>query len=519
MKKKLLWVIVIVFSLFLAVACSADKGAVIKILFKGPKTEGFDNVYAEYLRRTKDTLNIRLDITFINHNEYRERLERELESETSYDLVFVALWLLLSQMAARGKYSDFSGDLCFCKYPGLMSVFPEEVMRANVFHGLMCYIPLYRAYGSGIPVVHYRRDWADAWGIGPIDSFEKMELYWEAAKERGILPLYLNGGRGFFQLFTVNKYYPEAVRAGVTGFSVAGVDFMVYIKDNRLLAIAPAGAGDEAFKDFPPPFNRDFAVDRYGQFSLWRQRGFVDANSLAGAGGSFREGQSASLIGTMDDLENLIPGMSDDGAVIGEFVYDDGIRNFESESIPSDLVANNGLCIPANSKKKEDVMRFINWLFLSKENHDLFELGIEGTDYSINSDGTYHALSDYPLTWPGFGLTWNPSYVTFSELIQGTDRRYREYERTGRSHLPLPVTGFSFDPAGAGSLMTQVSAVSSRVYLPLLHGLLDDGERTYRSAGDMLKANIEECYGAGLQRLQDELARQITEHLTMSSEQ
>jgi putative aldouronate transport system substrate-binding protein len=494
-------------------------GATIKVLFKGPKTEGFDDVYQEYLRRTKDSLNINLDITFVEHADYRDKLNLEITSGTDYDLVFDASWIRLSQLSSEGYYADLRTYFNNDAYPGLKKAFLPQVMENNLWFNRMCYIPLYRAYGNGVPSIHYRQDWADAWGIGQIDSYQKLEQYWDAAKSRGILPLAVTDTRGFFQTFTVAGFFPGAAEAGITNLAVASVDFMFYIKDGKLVSIAPQGAGDAAFRSFPSPWNRDFAMDRFEIFAGWNKKGYISPDSLTvkDANAPFWAGQAASVPGTLDDLENNLrnlPNYSPE-AVLGEFLYDENIRNMKPHSIPSTLAGNNGLAVPESSKKKDDVMRFLDWLFASKENHDLFELGIQGKDYTINSDGTFKAVSLYPANWPGYGFTWNPNYVTYSEYITGKNRQYRDYERSDDAFVLLPLTGFAFNgtDVNIASVVAQVKAVADKVALTKLHGLLSDGTRSYSSAKEMLDANMQECYRAGLQTLQDELAKQIQAHL------
>lgn len=491
----------------------------VKMLFKGPKADGYDDVYQEFLSRTKDTLNINLDITFVEHADYKEKLNLELTSGTDYDIVYDAPWLNLRTLAADGYYADLSEYFNNDAYPGLKAAFSSHVMENNKWYGSMCYIPLYRTFGNGVPAVHYRQDWADEWGIGEIDSYDKLVSYWDKAKEEGILPFSVTNSRGFFQMFTIAGYFPGAAEDGITMIDIAKVSFMAYVKDGQLVALAPQGAGDEAFAAFPKGWNRDFAMDRFETFAEWNGRGYISPDSLTitDANTPFWSGQSASTIGTLDDIENNarnIPEYSPE-AVIGEFIYDEGIRGMQDAAIPTTFQGNNGLCIPDNSANKESAIRFLDWLFGSQENHDLFELGIEGKDYSLNGDSTYTALTVYPANWPGYGMTWNPNYVTFSDLIQGTNLEYRKYELNESAFVQLPLSGFAFDASDVevASYVAQVTAVSDKVALTKLHGILSDGTNNYDSAAAMMNANIAECYGAGLQEIQDELERQINEFL------
>lgn len=502
---------------FLFPACSDDSrdNNVVRILFNGHKPDGFERVYEEFLRRTQDTLNIRLAITFVPPEQYNQRLRDALEARrNSYDLVFDSPRFLLREMGQRGKYADLRDIINFSVHPNLLNVLHSQVLQANLVNGNMYCIPLYRSYGGGISVVFYRQDWAQEWGIGSIDSFESLELYWEEALVRGVLPLYLHPERGFCNLLTAGGHFTNAVHAGIRGFNIAGTVFMVYIYADSLIAVAPVGAGDEAFANFPPPFNRDFAMDRFEQFVHWRERGFVDDNSLTRPNRMFWAGYAASLLGTLNDYDNVLESMEDSSARLGRFVYDTDIRNLRPGSIPNCMVMHHGLAIPARSNRKETVVRFLDWLFSSQENHNLFELGIEGYDYIINPNGTFNALTDYPFSWPGWSLTWNPNFVVFPDTINEQDLPFREFERLESSVVVLPANDFAFNPNFVQNHVDNVSAVSNRVWPFLRHGLLD--RELYSSSAEMMKAAMEEYHAAGLLQLKDELVRQLTAHLELA---
>ena len=515
--KKLLGIFFLL-PLFFFSTCAGDSadGEVIRILLNGNKPADFDSVYDDYLRRTGDTLNIRLDITFVDPGDYRERLVSELSSRRpAYDLVFDAPRFMLVELAGRGLYADLRDEIDFIKFPNILKAHSPNVLESNLINGHMYHIPLFRGYGSGIPVIFYRQDWADAWGIGTISNLEMLERYWELAGDRDILPIFLHHERGFGDFLTYAGHHTAAVRAGIRGFSIAGHLIMVHVQDNTIAEIAPAGSGDEAFAAFPPPFNRDFAMDRFEQFAQWRRRGFLDDPSPEESGRFFNEGRSASLIGTLGDAVNLRQTMIDPDAAVGYFIYDNDIRNFRSAAMPNCLIMNNGLAIPAGSDRKQDTIRFLDWLFSDAENHNLFELGIEGIHYSFNPDGTFHAITDYPNRWPGNSLTWNNFYTVLSDQIRPEDRPWYEYEMQESSILWLPVPGFLFDtrdPFVAAGIANLDSA-SHRVLLNLRHGLMHDGNRSYTSAAQMMQANMDMFHAAGLDQLQGELERQLIIHL------
>ena len=58
-------------------------------------------------------------------------------------------------------------------------------------------------------------------------------------------------------------------------------------------------------------------------------------------------------------------------------------------AIRTDFRANNSVVIPASSKNIDRTMKFLDWLYSSKDNHDLFELGIEGEHWIKDGDNGY----------------------------------------------------------------------------------------------------------------------------------
>lgn len=496
----------------------------IKFLHKGPKPAGWDAVYEKFLADTKDTLNIELDVNWVEHADYKEKLNLEITSGSDWDLVFDASWVQLKNLAPEGYYADLSAYFNNpTEYPGLAKAFTAETMEANRWFGSMCYIPLYEAYGNGIPVVWYRQDWAKEWGIGTdgkINSYDEMEQFWQAAVDHGKIGYSATQTRGFFQQLSLRgEVYPGSAEAGLMQFSAGGLNIWTYTKDNKLVSYAVEGSGDENFADFPEGWQRDFAADRYETFAKWQDAGYIDPDSLSctDAETPFSSGLSASIVGTLDDYVKFM-GFADtlgEGSV-GFFVYVDEIRDMKQHAIAVNYEGNNGLCVPANSTKIDATMKFLDWLFGSQEAHDLFQLGIEGTDFRYVGEDSYETLTSYSADFGGYGWTWNPEYALISSAYEGDALTYRQYEYDPESFTAMPVLGFHFDTTDTelSTAVAQCKAITDMVSTVKLHGIRTDGNGvTYDNIKDMLKANTEQAMANGGQEIVDALVEQLTAFL------
>lgn len=496
----------------------------IRFLHKGPKPDGWDAVYAKYLEMTKDTLNIELDINWVEHADYKERLNLEITSGADWDLVFDASWVQLKNLAPEGYYADLSSYFNNpTEYPGLAKAFTADTMESNRWFGSMCYIPLYEVYGNGIPVIWYRQDWAKEWGIGTdgqINSYDEMEEFWQAAVDNGKVGYGASQARGFFQQLSLRgEVYPGSAEAGLMQFSAGGLTVWTYTKDNQLVSYAVEGSGDENFANFPAGWQRDFGVERYETFSKWQDAGYIDPDSLSCTDYEtpFSSGLSASIVGTLDDYVKYMGYESTLGeGSVGFFVYVDDIRDKKPGAIAVNYEGNNGLCIPESSTKIESTMKFLDWLFGSQEAHDLFQLGIEGTDFQYVGDDSYETLTSYSADFGGYGWTWNPEYALISSAYEDNALAYRQYEYDSSSYTAMPILGFHFDTTDTelSTAVAQCKAVTDMVSTVKLHGIRTDGNGvTYDNIKDMLKANTEQAMANGGQEIVDALVEQLTAFL------
>ena len=91
-------------------------------------------------------------------------------------------------------------------------------------------------------------------------------------------------------------------------------------------------------------------------------------------------------------------------------------------------------------------MKFIDWIFSSKENHDLFELGIEGEHWTKDGDNGFKTTdksSNY--SFQGYELTWNPALSRVNTANDAETLKYYAYTKDQKSYYQIPLSGFIFD--------------------------------------------------------------------------
>ena len=93
--------------------------------------------------------------------------------------------------------------------------------------------------------------------------------------------------------------------------------------------------------------------------------------------------------GTIGDISSLKANYPD--VTVDDFAWVD----FDTETPEiRPYGTRNMQAVPASSKNPEASVKFINWLYASQENFDLFIYGEEGTDYNKLSDTDYEAIVD-----------------------------------------------------------------------------------------------------------------------------
>lgn len=512
-----------VLSAVLAAGCLAgcggngSSGDAIKVMLSGTEPVGWQDVLAKY-----DEIGpgVKLDVEWVSPGDMKDKLNLRLTAGEDYDLVFDAPFLKMKNFAADGIYEPLEEHIASGDYPNLQKAYTEDVWKANYYFGHLYGIPNMRTYGNGIDCVYYRQDLADKYNIGQIDSYDSLQAYFEAilANEPSMIPLGVGSTRGFYSLFgqdTVDFAKNHIVRISAGGFC----HVLLNDDETEVVDIVYEGSEPSAYANYPEKY-RDgqlFGQARLNKLVEWNK--YLEKDSLNQKDDSslFKGGKAAAVINNLDsyeqmqsDLKNSMP-----DAKLGTFIVSDAVRNMEDKARLSSLQGNNYICVPKTSKKIDKTLKFLDWLMASKENHDLFELGIEGKDwtaigedqYSVpKSDKTGVAGSSSQYTFPGYVLTWNPNYVRFSDALPEKILEYKKYDLESDAYYASPLAGFIFDTSSIQTEMTKVNAIMSENSTALEHGALANPIEVLRKANAEAEQN-------GRPRIREELKKQVNEFL------
>ncbi len=436
----------------------------------------------------------------------------------NYDLVFDAPFNKLKTFAAYEMYVPLEDYVTSGEYPNLKKAFPEKIVDANYYFGHLYGLPMMRTYGNGIDCVYYRKDMAKKYGIGDdgqINSYDQLQAFFDAVAENEpkMTPFAVTGSRGFYSLFAQDTL--DFAKNHIVRFNLGAFAHILLNEDNtEVVDIVFEGEDLSRYEKFPEKYRDGELLGNARLKKLREWNKYLERDSLnrKDAWAMVTGLQAAAMVDNLDTYEQKVTDLasSDKTAELGTFILNDGVRNMEPEARVTDLKGNNFICIPAWSKKTDKVLKFLDWLYANEDNHDLFELGIEGENWKAVGEDKYEQLTPKDreaYSFPGYVLTWNPNFVRFQSSLPDDIYEYKKYDLEADAYYESPLAGFTFDTSNLQTETSVISGITSKVSTALEHGALDNPV-------EVKQQNTAECLETGnLDVIREEAKRQINEFL------
>ncbi|MDR1025209.1 MAG: extracellular solute-binding protein [Treponema sp.] len=387
----------------------------------------FDAVLNEVYRQTDSTLNIRINYVFTTFDDIGQKVSLRIAAGEQLDGAFVAQWTNpnMMQMISQGLLTNLDPYFNNDAYPGLKRYFPAEYLTNNMFtdaknENHVYAIPFSNSYGVGANAFYYRKDLADKYGIGEIDSYDKLIRFFEAIKqyEPGMDPFSFVGSIDSYARTFLSLYHTLPKTSGHNDIEIPGTGWVI-VDDNGLAYAARhfIPTLDPKFRSLlRGPYRDEDPLLAYKLAQEWYQKGYYEKDILNERDheGEFVAGKAASFPRSLDTYPSILARFqaSLPNAELGTFVISDTVRLQTLKTEGVDFKAWNFLAVPSTSRNVDKVMGFMEWIFADRAHHDLLEYGIEGRHWVAAGDDKY----DYPpgtdpatnYNFSGYLLTWNP---------------------------------------------------------------------------------------------------------------
>ncbi|MGG6312352.1 extracellular solute-binding protein [Paenibacillus macerans] len=475
-----------------------------------------DKIVQRFDQLTRQTLNTTLQFEFSPYLEYEQKMMLRMSTGEPVDLMFDAPWTKnLFNNVNMGYYQQLDKYFNNDDYPGLKKAFPKEMMDDNKINGHIYTIPLFDSYYDP-PIIAIRKDIRESLGMKPLETMNDLTDYYDKVLEQypDDTPAAI-GIRGIFRLGLPDAKGHDDIRLApiMSDSFTGGIPFSVALsKDGKkVIGAATIGDPDLEFANFPAPFNSHDAI--YGHFETRVQfRKYNNANPLSSeAEDSLDLIKEASLADTTiskmaanrQDLQRLDPGADYEPFLVGS----QSQRDKQPASIGNTFRANNSLVIPVTSKNTDRTMKFLDWLFSSQANHDLFELGIEG-EHWVESGAMGYKLTANSSNYrfPGYELTNNPS---MSRILTDNDPQtlaYTQWARDKGSYYQLPLSGFVFDSTPVATEIAKVKPAMLQASDLLMTGMVEGWK-------DYAREQNKEWRTLGLDTIRQEVIKQVQAYL------
>jgi len=503
-------------------SAGAAEATTLKVYMFGT-AKNADKVLNKFYDETKSTLNTKLDIVWAPGSDHKQNIPLLIQNKQEADLVFDAYWMNLAKMKSDGAYADLSKYFNNDQYPGLKKAFPPEVInQVKETDGKIYSIPFYERADDQSYCIFLRKDLREKYNLPEVKDLATLQKYLDTINQHKselnmVAPLGL-GERGFFRFNdqTLSKRAANVFSIDSTG-AKATLEFQVALDKSgkKVQGVAGIGDPDNKFSAFPTPFNTNYMDARYIDLAnSWAKYVQKDSNIEKDATKNlFNTGKVAATEGALDGYQlntDNIKKLTGKDNNVEVYMYDD-VERSNGKIVKAQLTTNNFLCVPYYSTKIDRTMKFLDWIYSSQENHDLFEYGIKGEDWEAAGDKEYKNLTPAnKYVFPGYELTWNPNYARTVSGMPDNIKALNSYMSKPETYTESPIAGFVFNTNENSEVKrayASFSKVQSDYYSTLSNGIY----------GKDTKAKLAEYYqkaqASGMEVIREAVKRQIQAYL------
>ncbi|MDR2822675.1 MAG: hypothetical protein LBV58_03900 [Acholeplasmatales bacterium] len=462
----------------------------------GGVPSGFNEVLKNFNENAGKELDLSLKFAFDTQADYKQNLNLSIASgQNNFDVVFDAQWIYLQEFAKKNYYYNLTEYFNNDSYPGLKANFTPDYLENNYFNNGVYGIPLTQTFGE-ISVAYIRKDFRVECAndtsyvkhpsiltssvvasnlLDGIDNFDELEyyLYWVKDNKNGVVPSLCNndGTWGAWDLINTStpptKSAQDYVNASIKQDILIKQGFVgsAYIKNDEVMAADLSEFLNpdtlKGINSYPAGFTTgdNRWQEQFQIASRWAKDEIIakDVMSTTVSNANFLAGLGGSIVQTINNFSSYEAQLvaKNPGAELEIYVNNPVLREKRLGYQQTDFKAWNFLSIPktVSLNKVKKIMKFFDWLFLTEENHDLFQYGIRGVNWDESKDsnnnyvpGTISNLGFSTYTFPAFELTWNPNFIRVQMASDPKVMEYSTFMYDITRYVRILYSEFTFDP-------------------------------------------------------------------------
>lgn len=388
-------------------------------------------------------IGVTVTMNSISGGDYSSKLTLDLAADENVDLFWSANWLGSDDLLRSNAVYDISDMIQ--NYSGLYNSMPEKVWDSSEFSGKNYFVPIYKETGTGFSYITSKELAGElGWDLTNVKKFADLEPFLESAKKAGVK-------------------YPLALEGGDL-FETVSIDDVDFVASNKYAGVQVNGDTAKIVNTIETDEFKDFVNLMY----RWNQAGYIHEDLVQG----------------VLDSSKILAAIADKSAGFTSFTTIPDAQNEASRRTGADVELvnvtdnwiNSGSAlgsmygIASTSTKADACLKFLDLLYTDQTLADLCTYGIEGTNYTRDTNGKVTLISD---TGFNYGL-WQSTNVNAASLLSSeSDNKKDLYEDFNSSAKPSPLLGFRFDNTGYEAEIAAVQGAYDTYYLLLTRGFVE----------------------------------------------
>ncbi len=436
-----------------------------------------------------DGVNIEVEVIRIPWDAYAEKLNLMLNTGEEFELLHVMQDVKnLSSLAGMGAVVSIH-DL-IQKYPDLYQKFGETEWMGTLYNGEEYAVPCYwRSFDNNMSYLNYRVDVAEKVGYeefpetreGVLDLMKKSQDYILEETE-------LKAYNWFHQTQDTAHWLHRSYDT-----------YPFYVENSLGIALIRQDGTVDSFYE-SEEFRQDaqFYEEMYEAglvhpdvLSLDSQKKYDDANYGAFLPSATFDPDVANTILEKTGIETDVQWIKSFGDEKPDMIY---------------TFVQNLNAISSTAEDPESGLKFLNWLYASEENYNLFHYGIEGVHYNVVGDHRIEQVKN-EAGEPIYSMdTWMSGYLPYMCYGENTSDEYIDYMTyQSDNYVISPAAGFIFDAAPVQSELTNLQTEIIASIYPIKFGMV--------SYEDGIDDAIAKLKAAGLDTYLEEYRKQFAAYL------